>query len=97
MPRLAVFKHGDDRLIKLLCFRLIMNTLDKQKNRQINIFIICAVLHYLWLAKVLLNFESELKEYGFMPILLFILVLVVLAHFTERLISHLLYWLSVRK
>jgi len=85
------------QLAKRYVFRVKMNTLDKLKNRQINIFVVCALLHYLWLAKILMSYEPELKEYGFFPIIVFILVLVVFAHFTERLIAHFLNWFSLKK
>jgi hypothetical protein len=74
-----------------------MSTLDKLKNRQINIFVVCALLHYLWLAKILLSYETELKEYGYLPIIVFILVLTMFAHLSERLVSHFLNWFSVKK
>ena len=73
-----------------------MNTLDKLKNRQINIFVVCALLHYLWLAKILISYEAALKEYGFLPIVVFILVLTVFAHLSERLVSHILNLFSTK-
>ena len=73
-----------------------MNTLDKLKNRQINIFVVCALLHYLWLAKILISYETALKEYGFMPIVVFILVLTVFSHLSERLVSHILNLFSTK-
>jgi len=73
-----------------------MNTLDKLKSRQINIFVVCALLHYLWLAKLLVSYEKELEPYGFLPVVAFILVLTLLAHFSERFISHTLNWVKMR-
>ena len=74
-----------------------MNTLDRLKARQIYIFVACLWVHYLWMARILISYEEELAEYGFIPILVFILVVTVIAHFSERLITHILNWIKMRR
>lgn len=74
-----------------------MNQADKNKSRQIDIFVICALIHFAWLGKLLVSYEEALKEYGFFPILVFIAILTLLSHFSERFISHLIYSFKMRK
>jgi hypothetical protein len=74
-----------------------VNQAEKYKSRQINIFVICALIHFAWLGRLLVSYEEALKEYGFFPILIFILVLTVLSHISERFVSHMIYSFQMRK
>jgi hypothetical protein len=74
-----------------------VNQADKYKSRQINIFVICALLHFAWLGKLLVSYEEALKEYGFFPIIVFVLILTVLSHISERFVSHIIYSFKMRQ
>jgi hypothetical protein len=74
-----------------------VNQADKYKSRQINIFVICTLIHFAWLGKLLVSYEEALKEYGFFPILVFIAILTLLSHISERFVSHLIYSFKMRK
>ena len=74
-----------------------MNQAEKDKDRQINIFVIFALIHFSWLGKLLVSYEDELKEYGFLTILIFMLVLVFLSHISERFVSHVIFYFKMRK